>query len=264
VELRLAREGKTGKVPSLRTVFNFFSTANTEVPVSPPPPLLDAAAARRADRRATDLLGLAPGLLMENAGRGLADVTITEAKRYGIAAGVVLAGRGNNGGDGFVAARHLLARGFPVALLLGFPEEAATPASDAGRNLRTCRALGIPILPAHDGATLEASAAVLPACAVVVDALLGTGLEGPVRGHAAALLSWLAAAGRPVVAADLPSGLCADTGRALGPVAACVATATFLAPKRGLLEGDGPRLAGRVVVCGLGFPAGAVLAGGGS
>jgi len=76
-------------------------------------------------------------------------------------------------------------------------------------------------------------------------------------------MGWMAAAGLPVVAADLPSGLDADTGEALGPVPACAATATFLALKPGLLRGRGPELSGRITVCDIGLPPGAVCGPGG-
>jgi NAD(P)H-hydrate epimerase len=92
-----------------------------------------------------------------------------------------------------------------------------------------------------------------------VDAVLGTGLEGPVRGPLEEVLRWMGTCGRPVVAADLPSGLDADTGEELGPVPRCVATATFLALKRGLTVGAGPAAAGRITVCDIGVPPGCVF-----
>jgi NAD(P)H-hydrate epimerase len=158
-----------------------------------------------------------------------------------------------------VAARHLRTRGFPVRVLLASPAAAFPRESDPGRNLEAVRALGIPVVEAPDGKALEALGRSLPAADLLVDAVLGTGLVGPVRGPLAGILGWMASCGRVVVAADLPSGLDADSGEALGPVPRCAATATFLAPKRGLLVGRGPEFAGRVVVCDLGVPLEALL-----
>jgi NAD(P)H-hydrate epimerase len=193
---------------------------------------------------------------MENAGRGLAHVTIAEIRRYDLAGGVVVAARGNNGGDGLVAARHLLLRGFPVRVLLASPAATFAPDSDPGRNLRAVKALGIPVLEVADHESLRQAAAAPGERELVVDAVLGTGLDGPVHGHLAEVLAWMGSCGRPVVAADIPSGLDADSGECLGPVPRCVATATFLARKRGLTVGRGPELAGRVVVCDIGVPVG--------
>jgi NAD(P)H-hydrate epimerase len=191
---------------------------------------------------------------MENAGRGLASITIAEARCYDCTRGVVVCARGNNGGDGLVAARHLRVRGFPVRVLLASSAGSFDPDTDPGRHLRAVRALGIPVLEVSDAASLGAAAGSLEPRSLLVDAVLGTGLEGPVRGHLAAVLAWMAGLGRPVVAADLPSGLDADTGVPLGPVPPCVATATFHALKRGLTVGEGPRLAGRITVCDIGIP----------
>jgi NAD(P)H-hydrate epimerase len=219
------------------------------------PIVLSRAQVRAADARAVRDLGVPAACLMENAGRGLADVTIESMRLYGVHGAVVVCARGNNGGDGLVAARHLRVRGVPVRVLLATPAASFVPDSDPGRNLVAVRALGIPIDEAPGGAALERIAPSLPRGHLLVDAVLGTGLEGPVRGPLAEVLAWLAASGRPIVAADLPSGLDADTGELLGPVPRCAATATFLALKRGLLEGRGPEVAGRVTVCDIGVPA---------
>ena len=223
------------------------------------PAALTRAEVRAADERASRLLGVPTGSLMEHAGRGLADVTEGEIRRYGLAGAAVLAARGNNGGDGLVAARLLRVRGIPVRVLLATPAGGFAAGSDPARNLESARACGVPIDDASAPGALAALGAGLPRDRILVDAVLGTGLEGPVRGPLEAVLAWLAAQGRPVVAADLPSGLDADTGALLGPVARCVATATFLAPKRGLLVGRGPEHAGRVTVCDIGVPLEAVL-----
>ena len=192
-----------------------------------PGPVLTRAQVRAADARAASLLGLPTLLLMENAGRGLADVTMSMARLYGMDGAVVVAASGNNGGDGLVAARHLRRLGLPVRILLASTAAKFGPDSDAGRNLAAARALGIPVDEAADAGALARVGPALPSRHLLVDAVLGTGLEGPVRGPTAAVLDWMRGGGRPVVAADLPSGLDADTGEPLGPVPRCVATATY-------------------------------------
>jgi NAD(P)H-hydrate epimerase len=224
------------------------------------PRVLTRKEAAAADARATELLGLPSLLLMENAGRQLASITISESRRYGITQGLVLAGRGSNGGDGLVAARHLRIAGFPVRVLLVQPAVTFPEGSDTALNLRACGGAGVPVLESLGPAALEASARALAGRSLLVDAVLGTGLRGPVRGPLEEVLRWMGTCGRPVVAADLPSGLDADTGEELGPVPRCVATATFLALKRGLTVGAGPAVSGRITVCDIGVPPGCVLA----
>ena len=142
---------------------------------SPPStlPLVTAAEMRELDRRATDEFGVPSLLLMENAGAAIA-----RAARKMLAAGrvLVVAGRGNNGGDGFVAARHLDAAGYDVRVLLAAPEERVQ--GDARANLEMCRRAGIAV-------TVVASAPERPEADLIVDALLGTGLKGAVKGLAA-------------------------------------------------------------------------------
>ena len=218
------------------------------------PLMLSRAEVRAADERAIRSLGLPSLCLMENAGRGLAYVTIAETRRYNISTVIVVAGAGNNGGDGMVAARHLLREGIPVRVLLAAPMAAFDATSDPGTQLRVLRALGISVADASGPDLLAAEAARVTPGTLLVDAVLGTGLDGPVRGHLVEVLRWMGSSGHPVVAADLPSGLDADTGAPWGPAPRCVATATFLAMKPGLLRGEGPARAGSITVCDIGVP----------
>ncbi len=216
--------------------------------------VITRAEARQADARATTLLGLSTAVLMENAGRQLASITIAEARRYDCVGVAVVAARGNNGGDGLVAARHLRRAGFPVRALLVHDPVTIAPESACGGNLLGAVGSGVPVVHAPDAAALEAGARAVAGRTLLVDAVLGTGLDGPVHGPLEGVLRWMGTCGRAVVAADIPSGLDADTGGELGPVPRCVATATFLAVKRGLTVGRGPALAGRIVVCDIGAP----------
>ncbi len=219
-----------------------------------PPPPITRAQALAADRVAHRRMGLPLALLMENAGRGLASVTTEECVAYELRRVLVLAHRGHNGGDGLTAARHLVLRGFDVRVLLTCTRARGCADATWAASLRAAERVGAVVIP---GSTTRRAVRAIRAHvrgALLVDALLGTGLRGPVAGHLAAVLEELRSAGRPTVAADIPSGVDADTGDCLGPAPACVATATFLAPKRGLLRGDGARLSGRVVVCDIGVP----------
>lgn len=201
--------------------------------------LLTTAQARAIDRDAVARLGMPSILLMENASRGVADAARALGDRF-----VVLAGRGNNGGDGLCAARHLGRR--CAVHLLGEPDPARSP--DAALQLRILRAAGHPVAvgvppdPAqHRGA-------------VWIDALFGTGLERPLHGEALAWVQLANGAQGGKLAVDLPSGLHGDTGQVLGAAFAAGVTVTFVAPKVGMTLGSGPRCCGRIVVEGLGLP----------
>jgi NAD(P)H-hydrate epimerase len=200
-------------------------------------PLASAEAMRGLDRHTIEKLGVPGELLMECAGRlvaALAEAELAPGRRV-----VVLAGPGNNGGDGLVAARHLQLRGVPVVVAL-----AADPArvrGDAARNLERAERAGV----AFSGPRWRAEPG-----DVIVDALFGTGLARPLEGEAAAAVRRILAA-RPacrVVAVDLPSGLDADTGQPLGACVQADLTVTLALPKLGLALEPGRSLAGRVVV----------------
>jgi NAD(P)H-hydrate epimerase len=208
-------------------------------------PLLDAAGMRGLDRHTIEKLGVPGDLLMESAGRAVAERVIEVCPGGGSV--LVVCGGGNNGGDGLVAARHLHALGVPVrAALLA---EARALRGDAAANLRRARACGVPL----DTARWRP-----PARGVIVDALFGTGLGRPVQGAPAAAIRRINSLRetRPelrVVAVDLPSGLCADTGQVLGVAVRADATVTIGLPKLGLALEPGRALAGRIRVARIGI-----------
>ena len=201
---------------------------------------------RDIDRRAVSEFGIPSLLLMENAGAAVADRVMAHV-RPGRAV-LVLCGRGNNGGDGFAAARRLHCRGVAVRCLL-FGEEASV-AGDARVNLDLARAYGVPV---EAGAAGDAGAGPDD---VVVDALLGTGISGEVRGPIADGIRIAARHAGPVIAVDVPSGLNADTGAAGTLCVRATETVTFGLPKVGLLVYPGRALAGRVTVAEIGLPPG--------
>lgn len=176
--------------------------------------------------------------LMERAGRAVADVV---ARRRQVGSRVlVLCGPGNNGGDGFVAARVLAMRGYAVRVHLlgpanGLRGDAAAAAASWDGDAR----------PLADATPADAD--------IVVDAIFGAGLSRPVDGTVAEVLARVAAAGVPVVAVDVPSGLDGDTGQVRGVAVPAVETVTFFRPKPGHLLYPGRALCGRVRVADIGI-----------
>jgi hydroxyethylthiazole kinase-like uncharacterized protein yjeF len=215
--------------------------------------MFTAAEMRALDSRAIETLGVPGPRLMENAGRGAAALIAREwapirGKRI-----LVLCGKGNNGGDGFVVARHLKAKGArPRALLVGLRAEVK---GDAAQALGRWRGK---VEEIRDEADMATVARALGEADLVVDALLGTGLTGPARGLVAQVIERLnnssGRAGVPVVALDLPSGLGSDGGALLGPTVHATVTATFAGLKRSLLVYPAAELAGRVTVVSIGLP----------
>jgi NAD(P)H-hydrate epimerase len=189
---------------------------------------------------------------MENAGAGAARLL----ESLGIAGPVAIAcGKGNNGGDGLVIARHLELAGHAVRLALACrPEEIR---GDAAVNLAIAQRSGLAIecLADADQAAWERA---LAGADWIVDALLGTGASGAPQGAVATAIAAIAAArGRGVarvLAVDLPSGLDCDTGAAAGACVRADATATFVARKRGFDAAGAEAFAGPVHVIGIGAP----------
>lgn len=211
---------------------------------------------RRLDRLAIEEYGIPGVVLMENAGAGVA--RLLEAR--GVAGRVVIAcGRGNNGGDGFVVARHLDAAGHRVTVLLAASPDAYV--GDAAIALRVVERSGLPIARLHD-ADAAAWLRELSGAAWIVDALLGTGAAGAPRGAVAIAIASLnelrAAAGTGshvrVLAVDVPSGLDADTGEAAGDCVRADLTATFVAEKQGFANPAAAGCTGAVHVLGIGVP----------
>ncbi|MGE3989185.1 NAD(P)H-hydrate dehydratase [Pseudorhodoplanes sp.] len=197
-----------------------------------------------SEMRRADALAVASGIpsltLMENAGRAVADVVISA---FGVEREVTIcAGPGNNGGDGFVAARVLSERGCRVRLtLLGAREGLSGDAAEMAERYR-----GAVIPWAGEGFDRQG---------VLVDAIFGSGLARPVEGKAAALIGAINQSGAPVVAVDLPSGINGDTGSVLGEAVRAEWTTTFFRKKPAHLLLPGRFHCGRVVLAQIGIPA---------
>jgi NAD(P)H-hydrate epimerase len=213
---------------------------------------------RSIDAQAVRELGILGLVLMENAGRGAAERLVAESISGRV---VICAGKGNNGGDGFVIARHLANQGFDVqTLFFCDPATLATgddagPPSDYLVNFRVLQAAGEPVevIP-PDCADLARLDSVLVDADWVVDALLGTGTQGAIRPTTARLIDRINAAGRKTLAIDLPSGLDCETGLPLGSCIRATRTVTFVARKVGFDNPDSVAWTGPVDVVGIGVP----------
>jgi len=215
--------------------------------------LSTAAEARELDRWAIQDLGIPQEALMECAALNL---VMAMEREFAPLAGkrvAVACGKGNNAGDGLVAARHLANQGCQVTLCLAYP--AAQLGFGAARPFAACARMGLLVV---EGA---ACGPALAAADLAVDALLGTGGRGAPEPAVAVLIEALNACGKPVVSVDLPSGLDADTGPPQGACVQATLTVTFGSVKRGLALLPGAELCGSLVVADIGIPPlGAALA----
>lgn len=218
--------------------------------------LLSTAEMRAIDARAIEALGLPGLLLMENAARHVARVAAARTPAGGRV--VVVCGRGNNGGDGLAAARHLRAWGYRVDVVLAAEPDRLSP--DAAVHWQVLEAAGA-TRRVVDALPLFATLPGPGTWDLVVDAVLGTGLKGPARGLAREAISWINAQGAPVVAVDVPSGLNGDTGRAEGVAVQAAATVTFAASKLGHWLGEAPERIGALHIVDIGLPHGLIESG---
>jgi len=205
---------------------------------------------RELDRKAIEEVGIPGLLLMENAGL---QVVHHAERRFGSWRGkrvLVLCGGGNNGGDGMVVARQVAQRGAEVRIVL-----AADPvkvAGDALTNLQIVQRLGLPLHVLHSAE--ELSELWQQGWDLVVDALLGVGVKGEVRGLVGETIRFFEGRDVPVVSVDIPSGIDADTGAVCGCAMRAQLTVTFGAMKVGLAVYPGAEYAGEVVVGEIGIP----------
>lgn len=206
---------------------------------------------REVDRTAIDLFGLPGVVLMENAGRGCAEVV---ARHWVPGRVVICCGKGNNGGDGYVIARHLENRGWRVQVRLACSLDEVS--GDAAVFLKVIGQSGLDCQPisVDDSTAWARLRSELRMADLVIDALLGTGLSGSVRSP---YLEWIQAINeseRPVLAVDLPSGMDCNTGKPLGACVKATRTATMVAPKLGFENAAAAPWTGAIETVDIGMP----------
>ena len=217
-----------------------------------------AAEIRQIDQDTIEGIGIPGIVLMETAGSAIVraiEQHYPTCQRIGI-----LAGKGNNGGDGIVIARQLAHIGRDVHLFLISPPESFT--GEAQINLQIAKNLGLHIEEILTDAALgpeffkqrSTSLNLITSCELLVDAIFGTGLRGTVSGSIATVIDTINSLPTPVLSVDLPSGLDADTGHPLGTCVRADRTVTIGLPKRGLLVHPGAELAGKLEIVDIGFP----------
>ncbi len=210
-------------------------------------------AVRDVDRTAIEVIGIPGVVLMENAGRGAARCVFDLLDDPAASRVAILCGSGNNGGDGFVIARHLHNACVDVVVYLTVGAERLR--GDARTNYEIVRRMALPVHPLATAEELREATDNLRRCDVVVDALLGTGFAGEVRPPLDAVIRQVNdLAGPKVVAVDVPSGLDCDTGQSGNVAVRADVTVTFVAPKVGFDQPAAAEYLGRVFVVDIGVP----------
>ncbi|MBN1894059.1 NAD(P)H-hydrate dehydratase [bacterium] len=210
--------------------------------------LLTAEQMRETDRFAIQKLGIPGIVLMENAGRAVADQAERMLENCRGGKVLILCGKGNNGGDGFVAGRHLANRGFEVLFLLAGDRKEIR--GDARTNLEITESMGLPVVRT----TGKKSLLKISRPALIIDALLGTGFSGKVRSAALDAIRWINGSGVPVLSVDVPSGLNCDDGTFNPECVQADATVTLAEIKRGCILPPGREKCGSLTVADIGMP----------
>ncbi len=198
------------------------------------------------DRQATERFGIPSLLLMENAGRAVAEAVLAFHPRRV----VLFCGSGNNGGDGLVAARHLVNRGVRCAVVYFQRPAKADPALNFMilEKMKIPRVMWQRLTPARRHALLRQAD-------VIVDAMLGTGISRPIQEPYTTAMQEINRSRKPVVSVDIPSGMNADTGEPMGACIRAQQTVTLALPKRAFKHTASRRYTGRVIVADISLPA---------
>jgi len=214
--------------------------------------LVSAAEMQAMDRRTIETFGLPGRLLMENAGRGAAQVLLQTFPGLTGQKVAIIAGRGNNGGDGFVIARCLFQKGIAVRVYLLAESNAVR--GDAAANLELLKPLGIAVDEIPDKSAFKRHKTAMRLQDVWVDAVLGTGLKSDVDGYFREIIDFINALNKPVFSVDIPSGLDSDSGQPRGACIRAHATATFGFAKIGHMLLPGATYTGSLHIVDIGIP----------
>ena len=221
--------------------------------------LVTAKEMQEIDRQAIESFGIPGAVLMENAAKGAVQTLLSriDSKNKNIKKIAVLAGPGNNGGDGLVMARYLLEKGFTINVFLFSSKEKLK--GNAAANLRLFETLCIhsdkgTLTEIQNQKEFNHYKLQILHHELFVDALLGTGLNAEVRGIIKSAIELINDSLKPVFSVDIPSGLSADTGQTLGAAVKAFATATFAFAKLGHILYPGNALSGDVEIIDIGIP----------
>ena len=214
--------------------------------------LVTANEMQKMDRSTIESFGIPGRILMENAGRGATQFFLeqfqdAENKKIG-----VIAGRGNNGGDGFVIARYLAQKGISVTVYLLSKHQKVS--GDAAANLKLLPLLEVPVIEIPDAESFSAHKTAMRHKAIWIDAILGTGLRSDVKGFFRDVIDFVNQSNKPIFAVDIPSGLNSDTGRPCGTCVRADATATFAFAKTGHFLFPGADYTGNLKIIDIGVP----------
>lgn len=204
------------------------------------------------DRLAQSRYGIPSIVLMENAGRAVAEEALEVLKNLKNKSVVCVCGKGNNGGDGFVSARHLINYGFDVKVFL-----AARPCElqgDARVNYEILSKMGHRVYLLASDRSMNFFKKILKKSVLILDAVFGIGFKGDVRAPFEAIFEAMNRSLKPILSIDVPSGLDALTGQAGKSCIKAFLTITFARPKTGFAQNDGPRFCGRVLVKDISIP----------
>ena len=204
------------------------------------------------DRAAIEDYGISGLVLMENAGRQVVDLIHRVLGEVRGRVVTIFTGKGNNGGDGYVIARHLLNMGAEVKVLSLVNTGEVT--GDAAVNLEIWRKIGQKVYIVFQGDGINIVRLALMNTDFIVDAIYGTGFKGKMPEKTGRIIELLNSSGKPIVAVDIPSGLEADTGRINGPCINAHYTVTFGLPKLGLFLEPGTDFAGEITVADISLP----------
>jgi NAD(P)H-hydrate epimerase len=211
---------------------------------------------RAVDSWAVNELGIPGVVLMENAGRSCAEMIKQKLAGAANPKVCIFCGTGNNGGDGYVIARHLLNGGFEVVVVIC--GDRSRIKGDAKTNLDILERLGQPVAELDlGGGDIEGQVGGFAEGAdMIVDALFGTGLSGELRAEHRELVESINARNFPILAVDIPSGLDCDTGGALGAAVRATYTVSFVAAKKGFAAEGAKQYTGEVLVASIGVEPG--------
>ncbi|TLD40066.1 MAG: NAD(P)HX epimerase / NAD(P)HX dehydratase [Candidatus Jettenia ecosi] len=209
---------------------------------------------RELDRKAIEEYKIPGIILMENAGRNVAEEVMKMIDNPEKVKVAILCGKGNNGGDGFVVARHLHNYHIPLKVFLLAKIADILKDGDAGTNLQILLRMRVPVQEMIDSADRDNAVKELDSYTILIDALFGTGLSGEVREPFKTFIRGINNLNKSMVSVDIPSGLDCNTGKVLGAAIKAVKTVTFAASKRGFYLGDGPGYTGEVVVTDISIP----------